>query len=255
MLYSLQAHSSLCDFLSFSLDSRLLISRTSFTLSTWDIQSGQELYTLRGNLKAFTACTFSSDGKTFIGSDEDGTITVWDLQTGQQLHSQQQEPGKPHLLAMHPDGQICVHSNSDGTNTAWELQTGKERRVFRNDDRVDKISELCFSSDGRLLISVTRDPIRYRNCIKGWNFHNGEKQFTYEETVSRFGALAISPNGQILSVSHASNGVKVLNLLTGEELAICEHDDEKIRFILFNPQGTRMITVSSETIKVWRVVF
>jgi WD40 repeat protein len=51
----------------------------------WDVRSGRELDTLRGQLVGFIGLAFSPDGSRLASGAWDGTITVWDMDTRQQV--------------------------------------------------------------------------------------------------------------------------------------------------------------------------
>jgi WD40 repeat protein len=51
----------------------------------WDVRSGRELDTLRGQLVGFIGLAFSPDGSRLAAGAWDGTITLWDMDTRQQV--------------------------------------------------------------------------------------------------------------------------------------------------------------------------
>jgi WD40 repeat protein len=51
----------------------------------WDVRSGRELDTLRGQLVGFMGLAFSPDDSRLAAGAQDGTITLWDMDTRQQV--------------------------------------------------------------------------------------------------------------------------------------------------------------------------
>jgi len=51
----------------------------------WDVRSGRELATLRGQLVGFMGLAFSPDDSRLAAGGQDGTITLWDMDTRQQV--------------------------------------------------------------------------------------------------------------------------------------------------------------------------
>ena len=51
----------------------------------WDVQTGQELFALKGHSSPVTAVAFSPDGRRLATGSEDKGIKLWDLTTGEEL--------------------------------------------------------------------------------------------------------------------------------------------------------------------------
>jgi WD40 repeat protein len=55
------------------------------TVKLWDLNTGRELETFRGQLVAFTSVAFSPDGTRLVAGAWDGSVTLWDIATRQQV--------------------------------------------------------------------------------------------------------------------------------------------------------------------------
>jgi WD40 repeat protein len=89
------------------------------TIKTWDISTGQLLYTIIGNDPY--ALEINPYGQLLAGVDVRGNISIWNLQTGQLLrHFQFPEPGRYELplssVAFSADGQTLVVGNGGSAN-------------------------------------------------------------------------------------------------------------------------------------------
>jgi eukaryotic-like serine/threonine-protein kinase len=54
-------------------------------LRLWDVDRGQHIETIGGQLKTYWELVFSPDDSRLVGGGDDGTITMWDLATRQQV--------------------------------------------------------------------------------------------------------------------------------------------------------------------------
>lgn len=66
-------------------DGKLLATCSWDALKLWDIDSGKEIHTFRGQLVGFISMAFSPDGSRLAAGGWDGSITLWDLATRQQV--------------------------------------------------------------------------------------------------------------------------------------------------------------------------
>ena len=68
-------------------DGKLAVSGSSDkTVRIWDIQTGEEKYTLRGHNDVHYVyfVTITPDGKLAVSGSSDGTVRIWDIQTGEE---------------------------------------------------------------------------------------------------------------------------------------------------------------------------
>jgi WD40 repeat protein len=63
----------------FSPDGKRLVSASQKTVKVWDAQSGQELFTFRGeHNEIFNSVAFTPDGHRLVIGTEDGTVRIYD---------------------------------------------------------------------------------------------------------------------------------------------------------------------------------
>ena len=51
------------------------------TIKLWNVETGQEIRTLRGHGSFVSSVSFSPDGKTLVSGSDDKTIKLWNLGT------------------------------------------------------------------------------------------------------------------------------------------------------------------------------
>jgi eukaryotic-like serine/threonine-protein kinase len=106
----------------FSPDSqRLATGGEDNTIKIWDVQTGQELQTLRGHSGEVYTLAFSADGRWVASGGEDSTVKVWDSHTGKVVRSFRGHTGLVSSVAFSPDGRRLVSGSRDFTVKVWDL--------------------------------------------------------------------------------------------------------------------------------------
>lgn len=84
------------------------------TAKVWDLESGEELVTLRGHDDLVSQVAVSRDGTRVATTSDDGTAKLWDLATGRELLTLS---GHDLLFAVAfgPDGRLLATTSPDGT--------------------------------------------------------------------------------------------------------------------------------------------
>ncbi|MCA2938734.1 MAG: WD40 repeat domain-containing protein, partial [Microcystis sp. M113S1] len=66
----------------FSPDGKTLVSGSDDnTIKLWNVETGQEIRTLKGHDSPVSSVNFSPDGKTLVSGSADKTIKLWNLGT------------------------------------------------------------------------------------------------------------------------------------------------------------------------------
>ncbi len=65
--------------------SELLIGRDDHTIQRFDWISGRHLQTYVGHRGLIESLDYSSDGKTFVSSSNDGTVRIWNIDSGEEV--------------------------------------------------------------------------------------------------------------------------------------------------------------------------
>jgi WD40 repeat protein len=91
----------------------------------WDLDTGQELLTLRGHVDFVTACVVLPDGKRAISGSGDRTLKMWDLITGEELLTLHGHTAQVSACMVTPDGRRAVSASEDHTVKVWDLQSGR----------------------------------------------------------------------------------------------------------------------------------
>jgi WD40 repeat protein len=165
-LFTLKGHRKSIRELAFSPDNKLLASASQDAdIKLWSVATGQELKTLTAHSGGVIAIAFSFDGRRLASGSQDRTILIWDVASGEPdaIYVGHQE--WVDAVAFSPDGKKLASGSVDGEIRIWEVPTRGPQREQQMIERPMKtlaghkggVTSLTFNSDGKLLISGSRD--------------------------------------------------------------------------------------------------
>ena len=132
-------------------DGKILARAGTGTCELWDVATGKQLHTLKGN-PHFYKVTFSPDGKTLgsIGGDVradkfEVQVKLWDVATGKERVLGKGQRIEALTMAFSPDGQTLATSAMKAVKL-WDVATGKEELELGG-----VWGTLAFSPDGKTL--------------------------------------------------------------------------------------------------------
>jgi WD40 repeat protein len=108
----------------FSQDGQRLVAGVKENMvKIWDVQTSEELRSLRGHSGDVWVTAFSTDpeGRWVASAGEDSTVKVWDSRSGEIIHNFRGHFGIVSSLAFSPDGRQLFSGSRDKTVKAWNL--------------------------------------------------------------------------------------------------------------------------------------
>jgi WD40 repeat protein len=253
------------------------------TVKVWNINEGEELYTLRSHSGSVTSVAISPDGETLASVSVDKTIRLWDLKTGQKIKTLSAHSLPVTCVAFHAKKNSVLFSGSmDKTVRVWDIETpGIKRTYDRHTEGVTCLavhpngqiiasgshdcsvivwsnykfaghsaSVLCvaISPDGQTLVSGSQD-----KQIKVWNLSNGELLRTLTGHSAAVYSLVISPDGQTLVSGSEDTTIKVWNLETGEEIKTLAQNLASVTSLAISFDGQFLVSANEDfSIKLWK---
>jgi WD40 repeat protein len=165
----------------FSPEGRLLASSAlKSPVRLWDVVSGKEVRSLKGDWFGAVALAFSADGKMLATGEVHGVVRVWETATGREVCRIQAHKAGVYNLVFFHDGKSLATSG-DGTIRLWEIRSGAEITPDRGHST--GIVSSFLSADGRTLITGGTD-----GGIRWWDVATGEE-------LRRLACLTGSPSG------------------------------------------------------------
>ncbi|ARI81869.1 WD40 repeat domain-containing protein [Microcystis aeruginosa] len=231
---------------SFSPDGKTLAtSSDDNTIKLWNVETGQEIGTLRGHNGIVLSVSFSPDGKSLATGSWDKTIKLWNVETGQEIRTLKGHDSSVYSVNFSPDGKTLVSGSVDKTIKLWDVETGKEIRTLSGHNSY--VSSVSFSSDGKTLATGS-----YDGTIKLWNGSTGQEIRTLSGHDGYVFSVSFSSDGKTLATGSEDKTIKLWDVETGEEIRTLSGHDGYVFSVSFSSDGKTLATGSEDkTIKLW----
>ncbi len=184
---------------------------------------------LKGHTEEISFAAFSSDGKKIVTVSEDETARIWDVDSGKELHKQKLA-GR--FLAVSQDGKRIITHDWENDRTVyriWSTDTGKMQAIKPKGEPLDVMfcgfvpdEARIISSDGKKLLTALGDD-NGNSITQIWDTDTGRE-------LRRLGERG---------------GTAPLGRLRGGR-----EGSESIHTALFSPDGKKIMTQASDTIRV-----
>lgn len=210
--------------------------------------------------KPLNDIAFSSNGRLFASASiHDTSIMLYDVKSLPPVEeiSEAGNSGfiywlrklngyKGQSFAFSPDGKL-IASGGDKTINVWDVQSGQLIMHKEAHQGLGAI-HVAFRPDGKLLASTGWD-----NWIQLWDTRTWNKLGTlpghYPGGGMGLNQIAFSPDGAALAI-YAQQTIKLIDLMTGQELHVLTDSTHAVRKVLFNSDGSLIISAGF-TIKIW----
>jgi WD40 repeat protein/serine/threonine protein kinase len=185
------------------------------TLKAWDVKTGQEAFSFRGDLAAYSfSARFSPDARRLAWSCLNGAIKIWNTTTGEVELDQQTDTHQCRAVAFNPDGKRIALAGFDGTLRILDAATGREMlTIFAHRACV---ADAAFSPDGSRLFSAS-----YDHTLRVWDATPLPDDYDPPHCLTLRGhrqlvsGVAWSPGGRWLASSSWDNTVKLWEVGAG----------------------------------------
>jgi WD40 repeat protein len=190
-------------------------------------------------------------------------------------------------LAVHPGGKLVATGSEDRTIMLWDPFTGEVSSVLEGHTK--PVKYLCFSADGRYLLSAAGTEIRVwdletgdsrsypkhvthvynldfnkdasrflSTCLKNvfyeWDREKGEVIRTFDQHSKSCLVAAYSPDNTKIASGSLDLTIKICNAATGEVIHEIPAHGENILSIDFSPDGKLLASASiDKMVKLWNV--
>lgn len=253
---SLPGHWSSVRAAAFTDDGKTLISSEAarapgFVLCFWDAATGKQRHRTVRLPEPGRIMTFSPDAAILAATGEhsaDSSVRLWDVKSSKRLNVLKHALGGGEgvtAVAFASDGRTLATATGNimGDEKAhytihlWNSVAGRELR--RWPAHRSTIEGLCFSSDGRLLISASWDRTL---CL--WNTATGKQILCLKGHIDGICTAALSPNGRLLASAGQDGTVRLWELHSGGEVLRIQAWATRLAF---SPDGQTLATVNGLT--------
>lgn len=252
----------------FNSDGRQVITGNKDVTNIWDVGTGRMTrvlksapYTPEASFSS-TVIALSPDGRQLLSTHSDKTLTgvieLRDAVSGKLIRSFSGHSGMVTAVTFSRDGRRVISMGGvkastwqgiasaqiDGTIRIWDVATGENIRSLSGiSESVPNFAVL--SPDGKQLLSAGNV-----EALKLWDLDSGRLLRTFKDFSL---AAAFSPNGRY-ALSAYVNSVRLLDLITGQELRSFEGHSNYVKALAFSPDGKLALSGSMDnSVKLWDV--
>jgi WD40 repeat protein len=202
-----------------------------------------------------TGLGLSSDALFMVFSTSYGKLHVLQPESGESRWSKQLKNYDTQAVAVSPDGKHIV-SAGNKTIRCWESGTGKQ--LWHGVGASPALAAVSYSRDGRTLVTGAAD-----GKLQVWDARTGKDVRTLAPLRGIAGALAFSPDGQVLACAArghppstrgtpADPDVILWDTATWKELGRLSGHDGGVSGICFAPDGRALYSASHDgTVLKW----
>jgi serine/threonine protein kinase/WD40 repeat protein len=230
----------------------------------WQLCQSDALFSLCHASNAVSSLSVCSDGRwVALGEYRERGISIWDLRARQEMA---RFPEGEAPFSFSPSATLLAFASTAANeavgprppSSVVRLWDGDTRRVVADLPLVSNCRAIKFSEDGSRLLTVTDDmtatiwDVRAASSLGNVNL-NKSPSFPGPPGL---GAWAISRDFRVMAHSFWGGQIRVLDLLTGEELWTAIAADENVMTLAFSPDGSILASSGGfveSSIRLWGV--
>ena len=196
--------------------------------------------------RSVVAIVPAPDGRLLITCCDDGSIRRWDVATGQRIGGTLQHGtgAGDRTLAASPDGRTLISGGEDRMALRWDLATG--RRIDPPMRHDSAITAIAFGSDGRSIITGTRD-----GRLHVWDAEGARISELPSQGAAVTG-LDVAPAGEIFAAATADGVIRLWDFNMLGHPAQTLMPGRAATRIAVHPGGRALATGQDDgTIRLW----
>jgi WD40 repeat protein/tRNA A-37 threonylcarbamoyl transferase component Bud32 len=138
----------------------------------------------------------------------------------------------------------------------WNLAQGRFTLPGHTDplpQQNGRATALAWHPDGWRLASAGGPPAKAAE-VKIWDTRTGKLLHTLTGHTNKIGAVAYSPDGQLLASASEDTYIKLWNAQTGQEIATLTNQATRVTSVAFHPSGQQLASADSTgKIRIWNL--
>ncbi len=220
-------------------------SRFQPGVHVWSTASAALLRSL-GQHDGVESFAFSPDARLLATGGGGEATRVWDATNGvlrQTLKAGVMRPGWP--LCFSPDGRLLAVANR-GSKSVSLWSSASLERTQRTDNKRAAVTAVTFDPTGQLVLSGVLDGGLELDTVDGASIRD------LAPHTGAVNAIACSPINKVFATAGADGLVKLISIVTGEELQVLSGHSGEVFSLAFSADGSRLVTAGMDrTIRVW----
>lgn len=213
------------------------------TVRLWDAHTGKTLRDLKLP-SPVSAISFRQDGSSIavVGNND---IGIWQIGSDTPELFKYNEFYVAQSVALHPRLPLLLTGRFDGEIQVWDLNSRNVTKRLRRHH--DSVSNLQFSSDGKLLVSSSND-----GTIRIWRVADWSLKTTFYGHENSVFSASFSPDGTKVVSSGVDATVRVWDTESGRELARLLSHSQPVAWAGFVDGGRTVLSADwGGVIKSW----
>ncbi|KAF2886710.1 hypothetical protein ILUMI_19463 [Ignelater luminosus] len=151
---TLYGHTDPITVLKFSSDGKLLASAgLDGSVKIWDAHHSKLHKNLIGHTEQIRDLAWSNDGTLLASASMDRTVRLWDVLAGKCLRILTGHTRAVFRCIFNPRSSLIASGSTKGIIHVWDVKTGNLIKILQRHSRFGRISSLCFTKDGSVIIS------------------------------------------------------------------------------------------------------
>lgn len=226
-------------------DGKLLLSMLDGVVpSVFNTDSNELISTFHKHNSPVQCVTISADGKHFASADSDGLVHVWNPNTAESSAMIMHGDSPTTLLFSHDSSRLVIGDES-GKISLYEWELGN--RTQSAQEHSSAVAAVKLSSDGQRIATSDRE-----GGLVVWDYRDQElsKNWLRKGHARQPSSLAFLADSQRLA-SCSSDGVRLWNVSTGDELRNMDRASELCSVIAAVPNADNLISANERIVQRW----
>jgi RNA polymerase sigma factor (sigma-70 family) len=190
--------------------------------------------TLRVEPGKVAQIAFAPDGGSLLFATQGGPLRLLDSGTGAELRVFTGMHGDARALAFSWDAKVAAAGTSHATLHQWDVVSGKE--IDTTGKKAAAVDGVAFAPDGGTVATTNADGL-----LQMWDAASGRLRWQWQGARPKGSAsLTISPDGSKVAVGGCGEGVSIIDLASGKQLARLLNE-RQVGVIGFSQDGEALV--------------
>ena len=253
-------------------DGKFAIACAENTIKVWDIESGNEVYTLNGHSGQIKALAVTHNSRFLVSGGDDKMVKIWDLETGKNIRTFTGHTESILGIVVGLNDKFIITCSPNDESRMWDLEQGTQVQSFANNGATSlfippdgksvvfgcieniqiwdiasckKIRDVMVHAQGWIK-TMTYNPLAdgiiscgEENAIKQSDFKTGNLIWAASGKSKKISAVSVDKSGKNLLVGNESGLISIWDLTNGKQIkSITNHVG--IQAIDFDQTGSKV---------------